>query len=64
MAVGGGAVDIVDADRDLGDDLEPAAAPAAKTSSSTVSRSVVISAAMPERTFSSTRAFGGGCGSG
>jgi hypothetical protein len=29
-----------------------------------LSRSVVMSAWMPERTFSSTSAFGGGCGSG
>ena len=42
----------------------PAAAPAAKTSSSIRSRSVVMSAAMPERSFSTTSAFGGGCGSG
>ena len=38
----------------------PEAAPAAKTSSSIGSRSVVTRAAIPERTFSRTRAFGGG----
>ena len=38
----------------------PEAAPAAKTSSSIGSRRVVTRAAIPERTFSRTSAFGGG----
>ena len=42
----------------------PDAFPAAKTSSSIRSRSVVISAWIPERSFSSTSDFGGGWTSG
>ena len=61
VSVGVGAVDVVETDGDLGDDLQSVLA-RLETSASIGSRSVVIRPSMPDFTFSMIRLFGGASG--